>query len=48
MNVYSSNANNLCSISALTNNAIYYQVHYVVFLFDVNGLLELKLDRRAI
>lgn len=48
MNVYAGNANNSCSISTLTNNAIYYQVHYVVFLFDVNGLLELKLDRKAI
>lgn len=47
LNVYSSNTNNSCSASALVNNAIYYQVHYVVFLFDVKWSLRVKIRQKS-
>lgn len=47
LNVYSSNTNNSCSINAFANNAIYYQVHYVVSLFDVKRSLRVKIRQKS-
>jgi len=47
LNVYAGNTNNACSLSALANNVIYYQVHYVVFLFDVKWSLRVKFRQNS-